>query len=502
MHLLLSLLYNNDLPALAQNIGMAGLTILIPVAIAIFSLDKDFKELDNHLVLDHIIQASSLPIYIGLIFVPFLFWENSSIFLRFTELVLWGVGTFFLIQILSLSYNWLKGNKFPLRFDFLKKITDKKDIEESWNSVWVNEKINGSNENDFFEIYSIKLEELFNKIETPDLKISLKIIGDFKKNINIRSTFFLSYNALPKILEWHVQIWKKDLLLLKDGAKKLDKWSYYYQILNQLDGIIVDIEKRLLTENTMGIFNLFDSLNKHTKKYTETKVIIKIDDERYYIEHLMNIFYKDFFDLFDGSPSRYQIWEKTCFPDEWKIKSNTLVTDIFQRITLNNFLRWASDRISNPSNKEFDRALDQASMELFPEVDPIWWATILIITISPYDPDSKMKYIIEKPWTFGFIGRLKSFSGSYNDNSDNEANQMKIIDEMNRIEEEKTLEMVESMTKVFSKFAYTFKEENILRYIKQLNLLENTYNKDSKEEHRRNKILLILNNFLKRIKNV
>lgn len=49
MNIIFSLLCNNDFPTLAQNVGMAALTILIPVAIVIFSSDKDFRELDNHL---------------------------------------------------------------------------------------------------------------------------------------------------------------------------------------------------------------------------------------------------------------------------------------------------------------------------------------------------------------------------------------------------------------------------------------------------------------------
>jgi hypothetical protein len=73
MNIIFSLLCNNDFPTLAQNVGMAGLTILIPVAIVIFSLDKDFRELDNHLILDHIVQAKWLLVYSALMFLPVFF---------------------------------------------------------------------------------------------------------------------------------------------------------------------------------------------------------------------------------------------------------------------------------------------------------------------------------------------------------------------------------------------------------------------------------------------
>lgn len=161
MSLFFSLLCNNDFPALAQNVGMAGLTILIPVAIVILSSDKDFRELDNHLILDHIIQAKRLLIYSALIFLPFFFWRDSLLAIRFIELILWGVGLYFLVQILILSYRWLKGNKFPMRLDFLKTMKDKKDMEESWNSVWGSDKINSGNENDFFAIFADQIDQLF-----------------------------------------------------------------------------------------------------------------------------------------------------------------------------------------------------------------------------------------------------------------------------------------------------------------------------------------------------
>lgn len=160
MDFIFYILCNKDFPALAQNIGMAGLTILIPVAIAIFTGEKDFRDLDNHVILDHVVQAKKILIYSALIFIPVIFWSHSSFSMRFIELILWIVGIYFLVQILFLSYKWLKGNKFPLRFDFLKTMKDKKDMEESWNSVWSSEKVNPGNENDFFVIFSDRVDKL------------------------------------------------------------------------------------------------------------------------------------------------------------------------------------------------------------------------------------------------------------------------------------------------------------------------------------------------------
>lgn len=165
MEILFSLICNREFPVLAHNIGLAGLTILIPVAIAIFTGDKDFKVLDNHAILDHVIQAKSLLIYSALIFVPVLFWDSSGSFMRLIEIVLWGVGLYFLFKILFHSYKWLKGNKFSLRLEFLKTMTDKKDMEESWDSVWSSDQINGGNENDLFAIFAKRVDKLLENNE-------------------------------------------------------------------------------------------------------------------------------------------------------------------------------------------------------------------------------------------------------------------------------------------------------------------------------------------------
>ncbi len=154
------ILYNKDFPVLAHNTGLACLTILIPVAIAIFTVERDFPELDNHVILDHVIRAKNLILSSALIFLPVFFWHESSLIFRFIEFVLWCVGIALLCNSLRLSYLWLKGNKFELRFDFLKKITNKKDMEESWRSVWESDKVNSANEKDFFDIFSKTIDQL------------------------------------------------------------------------------------------------------------------------------------------------------------------------------------------------------------------------------------------------------------------------------------------------------------------------------------------------------
>lgn len=149
-----------DFPSILQGIGVAFLTILIPVAIAIFSDKNEFKALDKNVILDHILKAKSLLIYLALIFFPFLFWNVSCQWLRFLWFIIWGVGVIFMTLILVDSYRWMKGNKFEIRFDYLRKLRDTKDLEESWRSVWQTEKINSQNEQAFFEIFASTVDRL------------------------------------------------------------------------------------------------------------------------------------------------------------------------------------------------------------------------------------------------------------------------------------------------------------------------------------------------------
>ena len=160
MNPILELLLNKDFPALAHNIGLALITILIPVGILLLGDKREFEELDKHVVLDYITQSKKIIGYIILIFFPFLFWKSSFITGRIIEIFLWAVGLWSICKILQQSYLWIKGNKFPLRFGYLKSLSEQKDMEATWKSVWQTEKINSQNEKAFFDIFSSKIDEL------------------------------------------------------------------------------------------------------------------------------------------------------------------------------------------------------------------------------------------------------------------------------------------------------------------------------------------------------
>jgi len=150
----------SDLPAILLGIVVAYLTILISVAIAIFSDKKDFEALDRNVILDHILKAKWLLLYLGLTFVPLLFWNGSLSWTRLFEIILWVIGVFFITKILINSYHWMKGNKYRFRFDYLRDLRNKQDMEEAWRSVWQTENINFQNEQEFFNIFHSTVDRL------------------------------------------------------------------------------------------------------------------------------------------------------------------------------------------------------------------------------------------------------------------------------------------------------------------------------------------------------
>lgn len=152
---------SGDFTNILGMIGIAIITALIPLAIAIFKDEKEFDALDKNVILDFVIKSKLFFAYIALIYVPLIMWNSSPVWLKLFELASWSAGVYFLAKILVGSYHWMKGKKFDLRFDYLRKLDDPGDMEESWNSVWATKSMNTQNEREFFKIFASKIEKLF-----------------------------------------------------------------------------------------------------------------------------------------------------------------------------------------------------------------------------------------------------------------------------------------------------------------------------------------------------
>jgi hypothetical protein len=449
---------NSDFPAMLANVVIAYLTILISVAIAIFSEKKEFETLDRNVILDHIIKAKQILYYLGFTFVPILFWNVLETNIKILGVILWIFGVCCINKILINSYRWMKGNKFKFRFDYLKKIQDEQDMEEAWRSVWETQNINYQNEIYFFEIFCDIINK-FLKNQNINNKIYLKILSDFDIFFKLRSSEFLNFanKTISFFLMWNFEFWKKENIYLYED-NKIDLYSMYNQVSLAVDSIVR--QSFSIALKSRHSYSFFKALKEHVEKNKNTVVSNKL-----YIEFLFDQFFEVFFENIHNSPEKFNIWNH-YYPTEWKITKDNLQNSENQVscIALDIFLKWAVDKIWEDKD-ENDFALDDVSRNIFPEVDPILWALILIFIYSPYDND-RMRSVIERKWIFGFFGNTKISKNS------------KI--NVNKQFNDEFLSTIELSNFIFKD---EFSEDKIIKYIDLLNHI--SYPKESREERKR-----------------
>lgn len=293
-----------------------------------------------------------------------------------------------------------------------------------------------------------------------NLIVASKLLGDFNNFLGKRSTTFLTWldGMLDNILKWHFHLWKEEHEYLGDESK-LEIWSMYSRLSRTMDSILREIETRALKER--GSFSFFKKLEKHAEKYKKASASYSN-----YSESLFDTFYQVFFEHIYDSPERYDIWNH-YFPKEWKVTKSNLqnLENVISEISLNKFFEWLYDRMRQ-ARVENDYALDDVSNNLFPEVAPILWAKVLIFIFSQYGED-RLRSVIERPWNFGFMGRVKVYRVS----------QEEEIGRIHAVEEKSTFELA------YFLFKEQFSMIKLEGYIKLLEEL--SYPKESDEERKR-----------------
>jgi len=483
----------NNFSNIIQGIGLALLTILIPFAIAILADvyqkrregKSEFTDLDLHVILDNVFKIKIIILSIFLIFLPMFFWEILTGLYKLIAIPFIFIGIILLVNIIFKVSHWVKGNIFEFRFSYLQKLNRYNDLEIVWSSIWQVKNINIQNEQKFYKLFFSKINHL---LESPKngLKITSKLLNDFYNFINERSITLLAELeiTLPKILEWHFKMWQKKYtyFIKKDKVKELGSFS---QISRILDFILTNIEERSL--KGIEAFSFFNHFRRHVENYK--KEFIESDKKHYYISSLFNIFYRVFFKNIAKSSESDSIWEN-CFPKEWKITKNNLENkeNIISKISLNEFLHWAQMRIWK-LEENFDRDLDEVSRNLFPDVEPILWSRILIFVFSPYG-DNRMKFVLERSWTFGSMGRFKIYSGNIETNKEESRRKM---DEAMQLAEE--AEKKNTFELAYLLFKENFSKENLEKYIKSLQELKCQENPE--KENKRLELLNVFNEMIK-----
>lgn len=231
-------------------VGIALLTILIPIAVAIFgekAPGAKYKILDRNVIRDYVVRAKWLLLWLlGFLYAPLLFWGyplyfGGHYFRYLPYLLLWGIGVFGVLYIFSGIYRWIGGKQFEARKKYLQKLRasgNPEVVEESWRSVWEAKKANLSDEKEFFGIFRETVENLL-KCDIDALsKIASGLMEIFKKHVDKRPTNLLvfSKDVLPSILGWHFFAWKNAyglqvgnagfLARLKQRVLKILKWPF------------------------------------------------------------------------------------------------------------------------------------------------------------------------------------------------------------------------------------------------------------------------------------
>jgi len=277
----------NNLPNIIQGIGLALLTILIPLAIAVLAdiyqkrkdKEKEFVYLDLHVILDNVFNIKLLILSVFLIFLPMFFWDILAGSYKLITIILTSFGIILVTLIIIKVYHWIKGNIFDFRFSYLKKVKKYDDLGIVWKSIWEVAKIDFQKEKEFCKIFFSKIDHLLG-LPKNSLEITSKLLNDFYNSINKRSIILLVVpeNAFPKILEWHFKVWQNKYMYIKkiieDKVKSKSSLNYS-EILRVLHSILSNIEERSFKEQ--DAFSFFIHFKKHAEKYKESWLAMVIN---------------------------------------------------------------------------------------------------------------------------------------------------------------------------------------------------------------------------------
>lgn len=393
----------SGLPSLLHTIGIALLTILIPISIAMFGGKNKYIELDKNVILDEIFRPIRFLVTLGLIFIPILLWHISTFEFKIIELVLWIIGISIMINFLKNSYFWIKGNKYNYRFNYLSNLKNDKDLVESMRSIWQSgDDMDIKSEIEFLKIFSIKIDRNI-KI---NYKLTSELLSDFRIFLNNPKVYFLILQdtILSKILEWHYLIWelKENRKYRQDGGiESPNSIVNYLKTKDVLDRIFLEFEKRSLKERLV-LEPYFCSLKSHIEGFFEKDDSVSKKNTKY-LGYFFDNFYSSFFPELSSIPEIEDMWNH-YFPEKWKIIYNNYNTYVLPRYSYINFCNWAKERIRQ-AKEGVDDNLDEAANGLFPEVDHGIWAIILIFVLLPVPEEkNRIDNVIKHPWNFGKVG--------------------------------------------------------------------------------------------------
>jgi hypothetical protein len=467
----------STVPNLMQGLTMAIVTIQIPLGIGLFenyfrkrqedNPGGEFKLLE---FMDKTWKFKEVVILTLLSFTITFFFFSNILIINIILLIVWILITIRLADSLKRLYIGVKreNKNSQILNNFSEAITEndyslqylsqKKNVTDSvaaWRSFWGKEIEGTPSDEEFFKVFALQVDENLKTKKIENIRMALALLDDFYKEFEHRSDFFVTMSEafLSQVFEWHHSSWHRWRTLMDTKEKG---FTEYFQISNVIKGIIQKITEQSLSN---FYYSYFTVLEKHLEKYKDDVVQFK-KRELVYIESIP--IYNDLLELIPESDQSSEIWN--TFPFEWKTTIENNKNYIQSRVWLNIFLNWVPSRIRGGEKEKWDKKLEDAGRELFPEVSPPIWSRIITFIFLPYG-DSRMESIIENKRNFGLIGRIISTNG------DEDIDQK--FRDSSKDQKEKTIELCLTF------FGNIFTKENIELWRKEINILK--YEEDSRE---------------------
>ncbi|MBU1151261.1 hypothetical protein KJ632_00355 [Patescibacteria group bacterium] len=474
-----------NLPDHLQTTGIALLTILIPLAIASLSEILNNKnsnkvelgKLDLHVILDRVFKIKKLIIYTALIFIPTTIFGLFNGVISLLLLALSVSGIILVVKIILTTYRWIKGNAYLARSSYLTQLEETEDLKVVWESVWTST----NNYYRFYEIFADTMDKLLSPYDVNSLHAFLHMIQVFNLNLGKRHllSIFIYHDLFKLVLKWHylatVELKEK---VSMGGIKRRAAFS---QIKTELEKTISLVAERSFVDND-GYWHFFDIF--------EHEIDSRISDSRY-IEQIMNVFYKSFFQGIEENRYHYLMWDN-AFPNNWLVRRSQLLSqdNPFAGIALNEFVKWMRSRLrSHELSKTPDLLLEEVSSNLFPEVNNADWAVVLIFYATcGHEPNARCKSVVEKFWSFGF-GTTPTLHDIPEKDGVNEVFKRARADLRNR--RKATFELVYSLPQL----QLFFSEQNLVADIDELETLD-IYEEKSLEAAHRFKLLTLCRDML------
>jgi len=457
----------NGMIAYIQTIFLGFITFSIPFLWYVYQKISKIKDESVGDKIENILNKEYFknlwkPFYIKFFLPSAILFFTGLIFCQWLSIVLiWIVGviSFILILFLPAIYyeeeikakvsleNFIIQN--PINNDLVKVFREL--FEMTDNDISIRYNITSQH---LMDLFAQKIDEGIEKEEKQKFVQNLLLFFDVNCGNRILVGIFIS-KFWEKFLEWHLKIWKKDI-----SFSHFD----YITTSGRLENIFHTIFRKVLTEKSEGCYYyFFEDFVPHINKNINEEKDVK-GRKKYYVDDFLSDFCNIFLEEAPKSPFHYDIWE--VIPNKWKITSNNLRESIIPRIFLNNFLNWAQERIFSTIEKEWDEELDEVARELFPETAPILWAKILTFVLSGYEPENRVKSIIERPFIFG-RGRGEGFGWVGGEKEE------KIAEEKYWQQKEEQRKNTYELAKML--FPKIFSNGNIEKYLKEIEKLEKEY---------------------------